>query len=409
MKRQHIKAAAFAVMALYPVILCAQNPQPINVLQGTALASGLSLGINTSGGLTNWLTPEPPPPAPGDLKMVCPAGQAWCAMFITDGLAISTYPRPGIDVSGYATLSVEIEGDAGTIQVGIKDSAQSDNGFETKVILPVTSSWTTFSIPLSRFTGANLKSVYVLCEFVFAGGSQAQTVRVRNITYAAAGPATTIYYFPHLVSGGGWQTTFTYINYSPQDLTCQTAYFSNSGGPLAVPFAQGSVSSRTDNLGPGASVRVQTQADVTAPAVEGWAEAQCTGPIKASLLFRFYSGAVAQSEAGVNASTTLAAEFVTFAQTQTGIAYANPSTSSANVTIKVLDATGLTLGSTTLVLQPNAHGSANLGPLLGLSSFSGSAQITSTTPIISLSLNAEAFPVISSMPPGDLPDGTPLQ
>jgi hypothetical protein len=29
-------------------------------------------------------------------------------------------------------------------------------------------------------------------------------------------------------------------------------------------------------------------------------------------------------------------------------------------------------------------------------------------PIVALSLNAEKFPSFSSLPPGDLPDGTPL-
>jgi len=43
-----------------------------------------------------------------------------------------------------------------------------------------------------------------------------------------------------------------------------------------------------------------------------------------------------------------------------------------------------------------------------LANFTGSVQITSTVPIISLSLNAEAFPVFSALPPGDLPGSTPL-
>jgi len=55
-----------------------------------------------------------------------------------------------------------------------------------------------------------------------------------------------------------------------------------------------------------------------------------------------------------------------------------------------------------------AHGAANLGPLLGLSSFTGFDKITSTIPIISLSLNAEAFTVFSALPPGDLPGSTVL-
>jgi hypothetical protein len=40
--------------------------------------------------------------------------------------------------------------------------------------------------------------------------------------------------------------------------------------------------------------------------------------------YEVYNGG-AQGEAGVNASTTPAIEFVTFAQTLTGVAYANPS------------------------------------------------------------------------------------
>jgi hypothetical protein len=110
------------------------------------------------------------------------------------------------------------------------------------------------------------------------------------------------------------------------------------------------------------------------------------------MLYRIYSGGMPQGEAGVNASTALATEFVTFAQTQTGVAYANPSAVPATVTITALDSSGTSLGSNTFVLQPNAHGAANIGPRLNLTSFTGSLQITSTVPIISLSLNAEAFP-----------------
>ena len=104
-----------------------------------------------------------------------------------------------------------------------------------------------------------------------------------------------------------------------------------------------------------------------------------------------------------------ASEFLTFAETRTGVAYANPSATAALVTVTALDlATGLSLGSTSFMLAPKAHGAANIGPLLNLSSFTGSVQITSTVPIVSLSLNAEVFPVFSSLPPGDLPDNTPL-
>jgi hypothetical protein len=219
---------------------------------------------------------------------------------------------------------------------------------------------------------------------------------------------TSSYYFPQIAFGGGWQTTATYVNFSQQLVTCQTTFYSDSGAPLLVPFGGAPVSSRIDELAPGADLHQQTTADVAAAVSGGWAVAACSAPIKASMLYRFYKQGVAQGEAGVNAMTAPATEFVTFAETKTGIAYANPSTAEATVTVTVLSSAGLSLGTKVVQLAPNAHGAANVGPLLGLNSFTGSVQITSTVPIVSLSLNAEAFPVFSALPPGDLPSGTPL-
>src|ERR1700739_3347273 len=117
--------------------------------------------------------------------------------------------------------------------------------------------------------------------------------------------------------------------------------------------------SRTDNLGPGADTHVQTAADLTAPLQSGWAQAQCTRPVKASLLYRFYSQGLAQGEAGVNAASSPATEFVTFADTHTGLAYANPSSAPATIQITALSAApGPPLGSITLTLPPNAHAAA---------------------------------------------------
>jgi len=217
------------------------------------------------------------------------------------------------------------------------------------------------------------------------------------------------YYFSQLAFGGGWQTTLTYINYSPQPVTCTTNFYSDSGGPLSIPFNQGTISTRIDVLPAGGSVHDQTVASLTIAVGAGWAQSTCSGAIEASLLYRYYTNGVATSEASVNAETAPTTRFATFAQTATGVAYANPSTTqSATITFTVYNATGANLGSATVTLAPLAHSAANLGPLLGLSGFTGFVKITSTNPIISLSLNAEAFPVISSLPPGDLPASTTL-
>jgi hypothetical protein len=217
------------------------------------------------------------------------------------------------------------------------------------------------------------------------------------------------YYLSHLAVGGGFQTTLTYINYSPQAVTCTTNFYSNSGSPLSISFSAGTaVSTRTDTLQSGQSIHDQTTGNPAA-VVEGWAQASCTGPVQASVLFRLYQAGVPVGEASVNAETAPTTEFVTFAQTATGVAYANPSTTqSATVTFTVYNAAGTRLANQIITLGPLAHGSTNLGPLLGIQNFTGFVKITSTLPIVSLSLNGEAFPVFSSLPPGDLPGSTTL-
>ena len=218
-----------------------------------------------------------------------------------------------------------------------------------------------------------------------------------------------IYYFPHLAVGDGWQTTITYINYSPQEVTCQTDFLSDDGTPLMVSFAgQGTVVSRDDVLPPEGSVHQETNVELSAPAALGWARATCSGSVKASLLFRLHnSEGVPIAEGGVNATTVPATRFVTFAEQGegkqgTGVAYANPSDTAALVTFKARDALGETLASVDKTLLPNGHAAHNMAPLFGLSSFTGSLEVTSTVPIVSLSINAEAAPVFSSLPPGEL-------
>ena len=218
-----------------------------------------------------------------------------------------------------------------------------------------------------------------------------------------------IYYFPHLAVGQKWQTTITYINYSAEEVSCRTDFLSDQGTPLMVSFAdKGTVPSRTDVLLPGGSVHQETNVELNAPFAPGWARATCSGPVKASLLFRLHnSEGVPIAEGGVNAAAVPATRFVTFAEQGegkqgTGVAYANPSATEAVVTFTARDADGQMLASVDKNLSPNGHAAQNMAPLFALSSFTGSLEVTSTAPIVSLSINAEAAPVFSSLPPGEL-------
>ena len=146
--------------------------------------------------------------------------------------------------------------------------------------------------------------------------------------------------------------------------------------------------------------------ELSAPLAPGWARSTCSGPVKASLLFRQRnSEGVPVAEAGINAAAVPATRFVTFAEQGTGVAYANPSATAAHVTFTARDAAGRTLASVDRTLLPGGHDAHNMGPLFGLTSFTGSIEVTSTEPIVSLSLNFEAAPVFSSLPPGETPAG----
>ena len=226
----------------------------------------------------------------------------------------------------------------------------------------------------------------------------------------ASAQGSTTYYFPHLAVGASWQTTITYINYSPEEVTCQTEFLSDHGSPLMVSFAElGTVDSRTDVLPPGGSVHQETNVDLNASLAPGWARATCSGPVQASLLYRLHNSEGAPTaEAGVNATAVPATRFVTFAeqgedQFGTGVAYANPSAISVPVTFTARDGVGEVLASVVRTLSPGGHDAHGMAELFGLTSFTGSLEVTSTEPIVSLSLNFEAAPVFSSLPPGEIP------
>ena len=217
------------------------------------------------------------------------------------------------------------------------------------------------------------------------------------------------YYFPHLAVGASWQTTITYINYSSEEVICTTEFLSDHGSPLMVSFAGlGTVDSRTDVLPPGGSVHQETDVDLSAPLAPGWARATCSGPVKASLLYRLRNSEGAPTaEVGVNAAAVPATRFVTFAeqgegQFGTGVAYANPSATSAHVTFTARDTAGEVLASVDRTLLPGGHDAHGMAELFDLTSFTGSIEVTSTEPIVSLSINLEAAPVFSSLPPGEL-------
>jgi hypothetical protein len=339
-----------------------------------------------------------------------------------------TSGAPGL-TSGTYSLATTYSGTGTSPLLAVQQSAGS-NFFsfssipaDATITLTLVSSGGTVVVPIigqSNFVnGANLGFLYTLaavCSGTPVSPCAVGPVGLANgavITGPTIGTAQfnqgNTYYFSDYAFAENWESTLTYNNYSQQTVTCTTNFYGDNGLPLGVPFAQGTITTRTDVLAPGGSIHDPTTAPHTGAVVEGWAQATCTGPVQASMLFRQFKAGVPVAEAGVNAEAAPTTEFATFAQTATGIAYANPSTTqSATITFTVYNNAGLRLGSQNITLGPLAHGASNIGPLLGLQSFTGFVKITSTIPIISLSLNYEVAPIFSSLPPGDLPSTTLL-
>lgn len=144
------------------------------IFQEGRLTSGLDMGVNSSGGRTNWLEVSD-----GVMCMRYPPGQRWGAVFITVGQPTQT-SRAARDFSSYRSLVIEARGVSGgeEVLIGLKDSTDPDDGSESKVLLSnLTTDWQRFEIGLSRFRTADLTRLYVPTEFVFEGPPTAICVR----------------------------------------------------------------------------------------------------------------------------------------------------------------------------------------------------------------------------------------
>lgn len=155
------------------------NAQGYSIYDGT-LTEGYDIGVNTSDGLTNWIENEGT-----HIKMEYPPNQSWGAVFITWGTPVPPGNRPFQNFSGYITLSVDLKGEEGgeTVEIGIKDNLDPDNGSETKISVHLTAEWRTYEFLLNRFNTADLKHLYVVTEFVFSGRTS-KTVYFRNVKFS---------------------------------------------------------------------------------------------------------------------------------------------------------------------------------------------------------------------------------
>ena len=107
-------------------------------------------------------------------------------MWLSFGPTLSGFPRPGIDMTSYSTMLVELRGDSTkTIAIGVKDNTAPDTGVETKVRVLLTTDWRTYAIPLASFSPSAINRLYLICEFVWDANSP-WTAYVRTVRYTTA-------------------------------------------------------------------------------------------------------------------------------------------------------------------------------------------------------------------------------
>lgn len=149
------------------------------VLVGNKLTEGFDMGVDTDKNQTDWLKDEE-----SSFRLSYPARQKWGAVFITAGPPVDP-PRPGLDLSRYKFLVLEMRGAVGgeKVFVGIKSNTQPDNGSEVKVEETLGAEWQSYRYPLARFVRADSRKLYVVAEFVFSGGA-ATAIWVRRVSYS---------------------------------------------------------------------------------------------------------------------------------------------------------------------------------------------------------------------------------
>jgi hypothetical protein len=391
MQNRTLALQALGLMLLGGVSTASAQSATKPVLTGIRLGSGYFINLNTSNNLTNWLSNDG-----ASLIMQYPGGQAaFGAVFITVGQSIPPGNRPGQDLSAYQTLNLEMRGDPGTVvNVGIKDSTQADDGSETQIPIAVSAEYQTYSIPLSKFVGVNLKSVYVVTEWVFLGPA-AQKLQVRTVAYSSVPPVTTMV-LPHFVFGGGWYSALYFTNTSGSPVSFQVNFIADNGSPLLLPSVGGS--SVTINLASRATSIVE--APNIGSLTDGYVSIALPIGVAGYGVFRQSAPGAPDQEAVVPLSgssgtkSTLVWDETNFV---TGVAIVNPSNVGATVSVIAYGSSGQMIGLSSVSLSAGNKTATVLKNLPGLSAIAatrGSADFvvsSGNVAVLGLRFNGGAF------------------
>ena len=350
------------------------------IVSGAALPSGLtgspySAQLSASGGTApynTWTVASGTLPAGLTLN---PASGAITGTPLAVGTStVSITVRDSLGVTSPAQiLSISVAAPICTYSLSTGSIAFSAfGGFgSVNVIAPVGCSWSVTGIPswvtiTSGSAGSGSATVNFAAAPNGTNSPVSATLTIAGISFTIQEGASTTPNFvgsmPHVVSDGGWSTTFTFVNKSASAAQTRLNLYNPSGNPLPLSLTlpqqspnPTTLNAANQNLAGNASWIVQ--ASGTGPQfVEGSAQLASTGAVDGFAIFRFNPS---QQEAVVPMETRNASSYVlAFDNTNgvlTGVAIENISTGSSGIPVNIRDDAGNLIGSPVLTVAPNGH------------------------------------------------------
>ena len=235
-------------------------------------------------------------------------------------------------------------------------------------------------------------------------------------TFTIVSSAQTTFYFPQIangVQGGGvsWRTTIFITNPAPSGggaVSGSITFTGSDGSAFNLSF----VDSNGAPVGAGNTIPFQIAGGQSRKFVStgqgelrsGFGVVTANGTINGTAVFTQQSGNSLIGEAGVPAASLVGRQSI-FVDEQagfiTGVAYANPNSASANITLQLLNTEGnAVVQSTTRTLNANQHTAAFVGDVFpGVVNVTGTMQINSNTPLAAIALRFSPSGPFTTLPP----------
>jgi hypothetical protein len=236
-------------------------------------------------------------------------------------------------------------------------------------------------------------------------------------------PAGTQLFFPHMVDGGGYETTVVLMNTSGVNETGNLQIFADNGTPLAVrPVNGSSGSSFSYSIPPSGSFVFQTDGSpstVNAGSIQVTADPNGPLPVGAGI-FGFRQGGILVTESGIPSALPTNHVMIYIDKSNghdTGLAIAAPGGGGVQLTLGAFESDGHTTagsGTATLSLNANGHAARFVGQIISAlpPDFTGVLDISAPSTFVALTMrslnNSRGDFLLTTFPVADVTRATPI-